>query len=236
MLEKAPLQTRYDDRWTPTYLTGFAMAFLFCVLVANIWEPKLFEVYGLTLTGGLLIFPISMILGDVITEVYGINRTRRILYFSLGLLIFYGIGTQLIVAIPPSPDWPHQAAFQTIFGQAPRIILASMTAYILGELTNAYILAWMKTKSQGKHFQRRALASTIAGQGVDSAVFFPIAFGGLVPLPVLFEMFWVAWAFKVGYEILALPLTTYVVAKVKALEGIDHFDFVKTSDLQTRTV
>ncbi len=236
MVENTALKTSYNDAWMPAHLTGFAMAFLFCVLVSNVWEPKIFEVYGLTLTGGLLLFPFSMILGDVITEVYGINRMRRILYTALGLLVIYGIGTQLIVAIPPSPEWEGQQAFAAIFGQTPRIILGSLLAYIAGALTNAYILAWMKARSGGKHFSRRAIASTVAGQGIDSAVFFPIAFGGIVPLPVLFEMFWVAWAFKVLYEVVALPLTCAIVARVKKLEGVEHFDFVNSTDLQTRTV
>lgn len=241
MAENMPLQTRYDDRWMPRCLTGLAMAFLFCVLVSNVWEPKIFEVYGFTLTGGLLLFPFSMILGDVITEVYGVARTRRVLFISLALLIVYGVGTQLIVAIPPSADWGNQAAFEAIFGQTSRIILGSLLAYMAGELTNAYVLAWMKARSGGKYFGRRAIASTVLGQGVDSVVFFPIAFGGLVPMPVLFEMFAVAWVFKVGYEIVALPLTSFVVRKVKALEGVEHFDFLAppnfpVSDSNIRTV
>ncbi len=237
MGENTPLQTSYDNAWTPAHLTGFAMAFMFCVLVSNVWEPKIFEVFGLTLTGGLLLFPFSMILGDLITEVYGINRTRRVLFIAFALLIVYGVGTQIIVAIPPSPNWVHQEAFAAIFSQTPRIILGSLLAYIAGALTNAYIMAWMKARSGGKHFSRRAIASTVAGQGIDSAVFFPIAFGGLVSLPVLFEMFWVAWAFKVAYEVVALPLTCAVVAKVKRLEGVEHFDFVNsTNNLQARTI
>ena len=175
---------------------------------------------------GILFFPLSYIIGDVLTEVYGYARTRRVIWVGFAATGFMALMSWVVVALPPAPDWANQAAYETVFGQVPRIVGASMVAFWAGEFVNAYVLARMKVWTAGRHLWARTIGSTFVGQGVDSLLFYPLAFWGAdgwttgLVVTVLFTQ----WALKVGWEVLLTPVTYLVVNGLKRAEGVDLFD------------
>ena len=175
---------------------------------------------------GILFFPLSYIIGDVLTEVYGYARTRRVIWVGFAATGFMAFMSWVVVALPPAPDWANQAAYETVFGQVPRIVGASMVAFWAGEFVNAYVLARMKVWTAGRHLWARTIGSTFVGQGVDSLLFYPLAFWGAegwttgLVVTVLFTQ----WALKVGWEVLLTPVTYLVVNGLKRAEGVDLFD------------
>jgi uncharacterized integral membrane protein (TIGR00697 family) len=175
---------------------------------------------------GILFFPLSYIIGDVLTEVYGYARARRVIWAGFIATAFMAFMSWVVVALPPAPSWTNQAAYETVFGQVPRIVLASMIAFWAGEFVNAYVLARMKIWTGGKHLWTRTIGSTLVGQGVDSLLFYPLAFWGAegwttdLVITVLFTQ----WALKVGWEVLLTPVTYVVVSGLKRVEGVDVFD------------
>ena len=175
---------------------------------------------------GILFFPISYIIGDVLTEVYGYARARRVIWVGFAATLFMAFMAWVVVALPPAPDWRNQAAYETVFGQVPRIVFASMCAFWAGEFVNSYVLARMKVLTDGRHLWMRTIGSTIAGQGVDSLIFYPLAFwgaAGWTPHLVVVVLF-TQWALKVSWEVLLTPLTYWVVGALKRAEGLDVFD------------
>ena len=174
---------------------------------------------------GILFFPISYIIGDVLTEVYGYARARRVIWVGFAATVFMAAMAWVVVALPPAPDWRNQAAYETVFGQVPRIVFASVFAFWAGEFVNSYVLARMKVLSEGRHLWMRTIGSTIAGQGVDSIIFYPLAFWGAegwtthLVVVVLFTQ----WALKVGWEVLLTPVY-WVVGTLKRAEGLDVYD------------
>ena len=203
-------------------LTG--ILFTVCLITSNLLGTKQISVGSITLTGGIIVFPITYILNDCVCEVWGYGKTRLLIWIGfLTNFLFVSI-CALCDAIPGAPFWDNDAGFHAIFGLAPRIAFASFLAFLTGSFTNAYVMSRMKVQSQGRNFSARAILSTLFGESIDSLVFFPLAFYGVVPLSALpVMMFWQV-VLKTAYEILVLPITIRVVAKVKQMEGVDTFD------------
>jgi uncharacterized integral membrane protein (TIGR00697 family) len=199
--------------------------FVTCLLTANTIAAKLVTVGGLTLTAGIVIFPISYVLGDVLTEVWGYAAARRVIWLGFACNALMVAAVWLGGELPSAPFWKGQGAYQEIFGQTPRILLASFAAYLVGEFANAFVLAKLKIATEGRWLWVRTIGSTIVGQGFDSVVFVTLAFAGTVPAASLAGIVGGQWAVKVAYEATATPLTYAAVAWLKSRERIDTFDF-----------
>lgn len=188
------------------------------------WDAPL--VGTLTFGAGVLFFPISYVFGDILTEVYGYQRARRVIWAGFAGLGFASIMAYIVVALPPAPFWGNQAAYEIAFGSTWRIALASMIAYFCGEFVNSFILAKMKVWTQGKHLWSRTIGSTIAGEGVDSLLFYPLAFwgAGIIPDDKLPMVMLAQFLTKVGVEVLFTPITYKIVNALKRAEGEDYYD------------
>jgi uncharacterized integral membrane protein (TIGR00697 family) len=173
---------------------------------------------------GILFFPISYVIGDVLTEVYGYARARRCIWAGFAALLFMAVMALVVVALPPAPDWTGQAAYEAVFGQVPRIVLASILAFWAGEFANSYVLARMKLWTRGRHLWTRTIGSTVIGQGIDSLIFYPLAFWGVWDGDTLLAVLLTQWALKVGWEALLTPVTYAVVGFLKRREGVDVYD------------
>lgn len=175
---------------------------------------------------GVLFFPISYIIGDVLTEVYGYALARRVIWTGFAALAFMAVMAAVVVALPPAQGWPGQEAYEFVFGNSWRIVLASMVAFWAGEFANAFVLAKMKLLTKGRMLWTRTIGSTIVGQGLDSLIFYPLAFYGLAGWPVeqLWQVILSQWAIKTAWEALLTPLTYWVVNFLKRREGVDVFD------------
>ncbi len=175
---------------------------------------------------GILFFPLSYVIGDILTEVYGYGRARRCIWAGFVATLFMAFMSWVVVSLPPASDWPGQAAYESVFGQVPRIVFASVTAFWLGEFANSYVLARMKILTKGKHLWSRTIGSTVVGQGIDSAIFYPLAFYGATGWPTE-AIVWVMvsqFLLKVSWEVLLTPVTYAVVGFLKRREGVDVFD------------
>jgi uncharacterized integral membrane protein (TIGR00697 family) len=199
--------------------------FVTCLLTANIIAAKLVTVGGLTLTAGIVIFPISYVLGDVLTEVWGYAAARRVIWLGFVCNALMVAAIWLGGELPAAPFWRGQAAYQEILGHAPRILLASFVAYLVGEFANAFVLAKLKIVTEGRWLWARTIGSTVVGQGLDSLVFVTLAFAGAVPAAALGAIVAAQWAVKVAYEAAATPLTYAAVAWLKSREQVDTFDY-----------
>jgi len=201
-----------------------AALFVTILVTSNILAVKLIEVAGLVLPAAIILFPIGYILGDVLTEVYGYRQTRRVIWlgFAMNLVAVAAIwGAGLL---PAAGFWQDQDAWNTILGQAPRILAASFIAYLIGEFANAYVLAKIKIATAGKMLWLRTIGSTIVGQGLDSAVFITLAFAGVIPTSAIIAAILGQWFVKSAYEAGATPLTYAAVGYLKKAEGIDVYD------------
>ncbi len=191
--------------------------------VAQIWLPGVgYWPFG----AGILFFPVSYVIGDVLTEVYGYARARRVIWAGFTATLFMALMAWVVVALPPAPDWTNQPAYDAVFGQVPRIVFASMCAFWAGEFVNSYVLAKMKVATGGRHLWMRTIGSTVAGQGVDSLIFYPLAFlyaDGWTP-QLVFTVLVTQWVLKVSWEALLTPVTYLVVGSLKRAEGVDVFD------------
>jgi queuosine precursor transporter len=199
--------------------------FVTCLLTANTIAAKLVTLGGVTLTAGIVIFPISYVLGDVLTEVWGYAAARRVIWLGFACNALMVAAVWLGGELPASPFWKGQAAYQEILGQAPRILLASFAAYLVGEFANAFVLAKLKIATEGRWLWMRTIGSTVVGQGFDSVVFVTLAFAGAMPASALAGLVGAQWAVKVAYEAAATPLTYAAVAWLKSREQIDTFDY-----------
>lgn len=198
--------------------------FVVCLISSNLLETKVIQVGTLTLTAGMLIFPISYIINDCITEVWGFKKARLIIWIGFAMNFFVAGMGQLATFIPAAEYWDGGEHFNYIFGLVPRITIASLAAFICGSFVNAYIMSRMKIKSKGKNFSLRAIVSTIFGETLDSLIFFPIAFGGLIAFPDLLKLTLIQIALKSLYEIIILPVTIQVVKYIKKVDGSDVYD------------
>lgn len=206
----------------PFMLLG--ILFNVCLIAANLLETKVIQVFGLTVTAGLLVFPISYIINDCIAEVWGFRKTRLVIWTGFAMNFFVVLLGSVAVSLPAAPFWEGEAHFNFVFGMAPRIVVASLTAFLAGSFLNAYVMSRMKLSSGGRHFSARAIWSTVVGETADSLIFFPVAFGGLIAWNELLQMMCLQIILKSVYEILVLPITIRVVAAVKKMEGCDVYD------------
>jgi queuosine precursor transporter len=213
-----------DPRHPFKYYDLCGMLVIAVLLISNSAAPKLIDLGPFTFSAAALLFPISYILGDIMTEVYGYARARRVTWMAAVCQLLMVLTYQFAIWLPPQAAWPHQEAYALILGSAPRIVACSMLALIAGELSNAFVLAKMKILSSGKHLWMRTIGSTFVGQAVDSIIFYPLAFYGIVPNDVLFTLIWSAWVLKVLYETVMTPVTYWVVNKLKRTEEIDFYD------------
>ena len=210
----------------PFMLLG--ILFNVCLIAANLLETKVIQIGSLTVTAGLLVFPISYIINDCIAEVWGFKKARLIIWSGFAMN-FFVVGLGLIaVAIPAAPFWEGEEHFDFVFGMAPRIVAASLMAFLVGSFLNAYVMSKMKIASAGKNFSLRAIVSTLVGESADSMIFFPIAFAGLIPIGELFIMIGTQAVLKSLYEVIILPVTIRVVNYIKKVDGNDVYD-VETS-------
>jgi queuosine precursor transporter len=198
--------------------------FVASLLTANIIAVKLIQVGPLVLPAGVVIFPISYILGDILTEVYGYKYARRAIWLGFAGNLVAVTAIVLAGILPAPPFWTDQAAFDTILGFAPRLLVASFAAYLVGEFVNSTILAKMKIWTQGRHLWARTIISTVIGQGLDSLIFILIAFGGIMAPTAVVTAVLSQWLFKSAYEALATPLTYLVVNRLKSTEAVDTYD------------
>lgn len=206
----------------PFLLLG--ILFCVCLIVSNLLETKIIQVGTITITAGFLVFPVSYIINDCIAEVWGFRRARLIIWTGFAMNFLMLAVFRLAMALPAAPFWEGEAAFRFVFGLAPRIAVASLLAFLTGSFLNAYIMSRMKIASAGRNFSARAVLSTVIGESADSAIFFPLAFGGLVPPGELVRLMLIQIAAKTLYEILVLPVTVRVVALLKKGEGTDVYD------------
>ena len=200
------------------------VVFCVCLICSNLLEVKMVSLGGITATAGLIVFPISYIINDCIAEVWGYRKARLIIWLGFLMNLLAVLFIQLAIVLPSAPFWEGQSAFEATFSSTPRILLASFIAFLAGSFLNAYVMSKMKISSGGKHFSLRAIASTIVGESADSLLFFPIAFGGVVPVKVLIVLIVTQACLKTAYEIIILPVTIRVVRLVKRIDGSDVYD------------
>ena len=200
------------------------IVFCVCLVAANLLETKVVQLGPIAVTAGLIVFPVSYIINDCIAEVWGFRKARLIIWMGFLMNFFVVALGQIAIAIPAAPFWEGEEAFDFVFGMAPRIAAASLTAFLVGSFINAYVMSRMKVASQGRHFSARAILSTVAGESADSLIFFPLAFGGLMPGNELMKMMVVQVVLKTAYEIVILPVTIRVVNYIKRVDESDVYD------------
>ena len=207
-----------------SWLPAISILFVVCLITANIISVKLIVVGPWTLPAGVIIFPISYIFGDVLTEVYGFRTARRVIWMGfLGNLV--AVGAIWIAQIIPAPSfWEGQKAYEAILGYTPRLFVASLLAYLLGEFLNSFVLARLKLITRGRFLWARTIGSTLIGEGADSLVFITVAFAGILATGDVLTMILTQWLFKVCYEVLATPATYAVVCFLKKKERLDTYD------------
>ncbi|WP_300724977.1 queuosine precursor transporter [uncultured Bacteroides sp.] len=200
------------------------IVFCICLVAANLLETKVVQLGPIAVTAGLIVFPVSYIINDCIAEVWGFKKARLIIWMGFLMNFFVVALGQIAIAIPAAPFWEGEEAFDFVFGMAPRIAAASLLAFLVGSFLNAYVMSRMKVASQGRHFSARAILSTLAGESADSIIFFPLAFGGLMPVEELGKMMLVQVVLKTAYEIIILPVTIRVVNYIKRVDDCDVYD------------
>ena len=216
---EAPRTYRYYDLVMAAFVT--------VLLCANlIGASKRATLLGWTFGAGVLFFPLSYVFGDILTEVYGYARARKVVWAGFGAMLFASAMSVIVLAFPPAPGWPHQGAFETVFGGTPRIALASLVAYFAGEFTNSFVLAKMKLATQGRYLWARTIGSTIAGEAVDSVIFYPLAFLGTAGWTTeqVIAVLTANYVIKVLWEAVMTPFTYRIVGLLTRAEGEDYYD------------
>lgn len=202
-------------------LTGLFVAIL---IISNMASTKILDLGWFTFDGGTILFPLTYIFGDILTEVYGYARSRKVIWTGFASLLLMSAVFYLVQILPPAADWHNQMAFETILGLVPRIALGSLVAYFAGEFTNSYILAKMKVAMKGKWLWIRTIGSTLVGEGVDTLIFVLIAFYGTLPNNVIWILIVSNYIFKTGVEVLFTPITYVVAGWLKKVENEDFYD------------
>lgn len=223
IIKGLPMKTSSNKTYSIWFVVIVAV-FVTCLITANIAAVKLIDLFGLILPAGIVIFPISYIVGDILTEVYGFSQARRVIWLGFACNLLVVIAIVLGQLLPPAVFWDGQVAYERILGYTPRLLVASFFAYLVGEFANSYVLSRMKVAMQGKHLWMRTIGSTIVGQGLDSLIFILIAFVGNTPSEALVTAIISQWLFKTAYEALATPITYIVVNRIKEYEGTDVYD------------
>ncbi|MDR2774515.1 MAG: queuosine precursor transporter [Tannerella sp.] len=206
----------------PFMLLG--VLFVVCLVVSNMMETKIIQLGPITATAGLLVFPVSYIINDCISEVWGYKKARLVIWSGFGINFLVAGIFRLAVMIPAAPFWEGEESFNFVFGMAPRIVIASLCAFLTGSFLNAYVMSRMKRTYGERHFSLRAIVSTLAGESADSAIFFPVAFWGILRQEELLLMIVTQAALKSVYEIIVLPVTVRFVRYIKNIEGSDVYD------------
>ena len=208
---------------SPTFL-WMAVLFVVCLIASNLFAVKIFQLWDwCVLPGAVIIFPISYILNDCISEVYGYRKARLVIWTGFAMNFFFVLAAQLVMLLPGAPFWDGDAAFRYVFGAAPRAAIASLLAFLAGSNINALVMSKMKIADQGRRFGLRAIVSSVAGELADSMIFIPIVFWS-TGIKTILTMMACQVSVKIIYEIIVLPLTSYIVKKVKEKEGIDTYD------------
>jgi len=223
--------TRVSHRQVTSACEGYSQwfviivaVFVTCLITANVTAVKLVSILGFILPAGVIVFPISYIVGDVLTEVYGFDRARRVIWLGFFCNLIAVLAIWLGGIMPAAPFWSGQEAYDAILGYTPRLLAASFLAYLIGEFANSTVLAKMKVATNGRWLWSRTIGSTLVGQGLDSLVFILVAFFGTIPLTGLVAAIVAQWLFKSIYEAAATPLTYLVVGALKRREGVDVYD------------
>jgi uncharacterized integral membrane protein (TIGR00697 family) len=199
--------------------------FVTCLITANIIAVKLIDLFGFVVPAAVIIFPLSYIFGDVLTEVYGYRQARRVIWLGFACNLLFVVAAWVAQLLPPAGFWDAQGSYERILGYTPRLLAASFAAYLVGEFANSYVLAKMKILTRGRWLWSRTIGSTLIGQGLDSLIFITFAFVGTMPGAVLLTTVVTQWLVKSAYEIAATPLTYVVVNTLKKREGVDVFDY-----------
>ena len=219
----SPSSSVSSRRW----LGPISVVFCTVLVISNVSAIKPLGIPGVPfvlMDGGNLLFPISYIFGDILVEVYGYAQSRRIIWMGFAMNIFAAAAISLVAILPPAPGWDMQDAFSSILLQTPRVVLGSVIAFWCGSFLNAWVMARMKVLTRGRHLWMRSIVSTIFGEGVDSLLFTSIAFGGVWPLALVGQVIFWNFTLKTAYEILATPLTYFIVNRLKRAEQADPFD------------
>src|ERR1700722_15321164 len=206
------------------YLTLIGGLFVATLLISNTTSGKPWQVWEFTLPAGVILFPVSYIFSDILTEVYGYARSRQVIWTGFAANALMAVAYWIVISLPPASFWKNQAAFALTLGQVPRIVFGSLLGYLAGEFANSIVLAKMKIWTRGRHLWTRTIGSTIVGQLVDSVIFYPVAFLGIWTSLTLVRVLAFNWAFKVMVEVLLTPVTYAVVGVLKRMEGEDWFD------------
>jgi uncharacterized integral membrane protein (TIGR00697 family) len=207
------------------WFVAIAALFVTCLLTANIIAVKFILLLGFLVPAGVIIFPLSYLFGDVLTEVYGYAASRRVIWLGFFCNLLAVIAFTIGGLAPAAPFWHDQAAYNTILGYTPRLLLGSFVAYLVGEFTNSFVLARLKIATKGRWLWTRTIGSTLVGEGLDTLIFILIAFVGTLPTSALFQAILTQWIFKVLYEVVATPFTYWIVGFLKRKEGLDTYDY-----------
>lgn len=207
------------------YFSIISTIFVAILLISNTVASKFFHLGPFIWTGAVVVFPLSYIFGDILTEVYGYRRSRKIIWTGFLCLVLMSVVYWVVGMLPSAPGWENQGAYNLILGVVPRVVVASMIAYWAGEFSNSFVLAKLKMFTKGRHLWVRTISSTIVGEGVDTALFAIIGFWGVIPNSILGIAIISGYLFKVGYEIVVTPFTYMIVNKLKRAEGIDVYDY-----------
>ena len=199
-------------------------SFAAILLISNISATKLIELGPIITDGGAVLFPIAYIFGDILTEVYGYRYTRRAIWTAFAMMLVGVLAFTVVRYLPAAADYSDQAAFESVLGFFPRIVLASLAAFVIGSFVNAYILAKLKVRTKGKKLWQRLIGSTLVGELIDTVVFALVAVGGILSLVDMAMFILVGWLFKTAVEIVLLPVTYQVIARIKRDEAVDHYD------------
>jgi len=213
-----------DNRNVSVSLMLMGILFCVCLIASNLVNAKVVQIGSFSMTAGFIVFPISYILNDCIAEVWGFRKARLIIWMGFLMNFFVVALGGIACAMPAAPFWQGADAFKFVFGLAPRIAAASLMAFLVGSFLNAYVMSRMKLRDKEKRFAWRAILSTIVGEGADSLIFFPAAFGGLMPLEELGKLMLLQVTAKTLYEIVAMPVTVRVVRFMKHYEQTDAYD------------
>ena len=214
----------YPDKISPLYVV-LTVLFVACLMIANIVSGRLVQVGSLTLTSAIFLFPITYIFGDILTEVYGFERSRLVIWLAIMANILMSLYFWLIIKTPVPVFFEGGEAYKTVLGFTPLVVLASTLGFFAGEFANSSALSILKKVTHGKWLWTRTIGSTIVGEFVDTAIFITIAFAAVLPLGALIPMLIAQYVFKTLYEIIATPLTYLIVKKVKKVEQLDTFDY-----------
>lgn len=210
---------------TYKYYDLMMAAFVAVILSVNlVAQSKPTTIMGYTFGAGVLFFPISYLFGDILTEVYGYARARRVVWSGFAAMIFATFVTWFVLKLPPAAGWPHQEAFKTVFSSTSQIVLASLVGFCCGEFSNSYVLAKMKVLTQGRFLWLRTIGSTVVGEAVDSIIFYPLAFYGIWPNELIVKVMISNYVLKVLWEVAMTPVTYKIVGFLKKAEHEDFFD------------